>query len=832
MMVQSLNGPWRVNSADERIKLYVNVPGTVYSSMLENNMIEDPFFRLNQYDVLEISENDFVFAYDFIPAESLMKNDRIYLRFDGIDTIAEIFLNDKAIGSSDNMHRTYTFDVTNALRRGTNSLRVFIHSPIKYIKDKNDERSLWGVSSTMKGYPHIRKAHYMFGWDWGPVLPDVGIWRDVSLVGKKYGEIKDIRIKQEHKQSSVKLYIDTEIENFDGSDLRMECVITDPDGINTIINTNQPKRHNSAVCVILNPKLWNVRGFGRQSLYEVRIKLLHKGEVVDRKELKIGLRTIEVSRARDQIGEEFCFKVNGIKIFAMGANYIPEDNILGRRSRERTERLLKDCVAANYNMIRVWGGGFYPDDYFYDICDELGLLVWQDMMFACSVYDGNDSEFCSTVEQELIDNVRRIDHHACLAMWCGNNEIESAWQYWGLPNDAELKQGYLNMFEKLAPKVIAQYDTGHFYWPSSPSSGGGFKDSGAKNKGDIHYWEVWHSLKPFTEYKKYLFRFCSEYGFESIPCMKTIRTFAEEKDLNLMSPVMEAHQKCENGNEKLMYYLAQMVHYPYNFEDLVYATQLVQADAIRLNVEQMRRHRGICMGSLYWQVNDCNPVISWSSIDYFGRWKALHYYARRFYAPIICSIDDTDKDNLIVNVSNEKMTEFNGYIKWRVRKNTTEILAEGVSSEFTVPPLSAVNCFNITKEMTGLTEKDHSSCTLEYSLMHKDAIITDSTFLYCLPKQFEFLPPQIDVRCDTLGSSYCLTFSSQAFAKGVYLDFDDFDVVFGDNWFDINGQEVSILLKKDALPPYFTAELVKEKLRIKSYADIALYYVGGDTDES
>ena len=820
MMIQSLNGPWRVNSADETIKLYVNVPGTIYSAMLENKMIEDPFYRLNQYDLIKISENDFVFAYDFIPDEALMKNDRIYIQFDGIDTVSEIFLNDKAIGSTDNMHRTYKFDVTDCIRQGTNSLRVFIHSPIKYIKDKNDERDLWGVSSTMKGYPHIRKAHYMFGWDWGPVLPDVGIWRNVSLIGVKYGFINDIRIKQEHKQSSVKLYVDTEIENISGADLRMECVITDPSGINSIVNTNQPKRHNSAVCVILNPKLWNVRGFGKQNLYEVKVKLLHKGEVVDKKELKIGLRTIEVSRQKDSEGEEFCFKVNGTKIFAMGANYIPEDNLLGRRSRERTEKLLKDCVAANYNMIRVWGGGFYPDDYFYDICDELGLLVWQDMMFACSVYDGNDPEFCSTVKQELIDNVRRIDHHACLAMWCGNNEIESAWQYWGLPDDAELKQGYLNMFEDIAPKVIAQYDTGHFYWPSSPSSGGGFRDSGAKNKGDIHYWEVWHSLKPFTEYKNYLFRFCSEYGFESIPCMKTVRTFAEDKDLNLMSPVMEAHQKCEAGNEKLMYYLAQMMHYPYSFEDLVYATQLVQADAIRLNVEQMRRHRGICMGSLYWQVNDCNPVISWSSIDYYGRWKALHYYARRFYAPIICSVDDSNKEDLVINVSNEKMTEFIGHIKWKIRKNTTEVISEGDSGEFIVPPLCALNVCNITKEMTGLNEKDYSNCTLEYSLMHKDAIISSSTFLFCLPKQFEFLPPEIEVFCDALGDKYCLTFSSKAYAKGVYLDFDEFDVVFGDNWFDINGQDDSILLKRDALPPYFTPELVKEKLRIRSYADI------------
>lgn len=821
-MQQFLNGMWRVNSADDEIKLSVSVPGTVYSSMLDNNMLEDPFYRLNQYEALKISEKDFIFAYDFIPETEMLKNDRIFLQFDGIDTIAEIYLNDKAVGSAENMHRTYKYDVTDVIKSGTNSLRVYIHSPIKYIKDKNDELKLWGVASTMSGYPHIRKAHYMYGWDWGPVLPDAGIWRSVSLVGVKFGSIENVRIRQEHKENSVKLCIDTEIGNTTTDDLYLECVITDPDGVNSIVKTNRPKQHNSAVCVILNPKLWNVRGFGKQNLYEVKVKLYHKEMLVDAKKLKIGLRTIEVCRRKDDIGEEFCFKVNGLKIFAMGANYIPEDNFIGRCSRERTEWLLRDCAAANYNMIRVWGGGYYPDDWFYEICDELGLLVWQDMMFACSVYNGNDPAFCDNIEKELVDNVRRISHHACIAIWCGNNEIESAWQYWGLPNDYELKQGYLNMFENIAPKVIAQNAPDQFYWPSSPSSGGGFNDSGAKNKGDIHYWEVWHSLKPFTEYKKYLFRFCSEYGFESIPCMKTVRSFAEEKDFNLMSPVMEAHQKCENGNEKLMYYLAQMAHYPYSFENLVYASQLVQADAIRLNVEQMRRHRGICMGSLYWQVNDCNPVISWSSIDYFGRWKALHYYARKFYAPVLCSVDDSDKNKLVINVSNERTAEFSGHIRWRVRKNTTEIIAEGNSGEFTVAPLSAMNCFSVTSEMTGLKEADYSQYTLEYSLMHKDAVISCQTYMYCLPKQFDFLPPEISVRCDSLGDKFHLVFSSENYAKGVYIDFDEFDVIFGDNWFDINGQEFSVLLKKDALPPYFTPELVKEKLKIKSYADIAL----------
>jgi beta-mannosidase len=288
-----------------------------------------------------------------------------------------------------------------------------------------------------------------------------------------------------------------------------------------------------------------------------------------------------------------------------------------------------------------------------------------------------------------------------------------------------------------------------------------------------------------------------------------------------MSPVMEAHQKCEAGNEKIMYYLAQLVHYPYSFEALVYATQIVQADAIRLNVEQMRRHRGICMGSLYWQVNDSNPVISWSSIDYFGRWKALHYYAKKFYSSVLCSIDDSDKNNLIVNVSNEKKKEFRGYIKWRVRSNNTKIISEGVSREFTIPPCTAADVLTITKDITGVDENMYGKVYLEYCLMHDSAIISDSTYMYCLPKQFEFLDPKISFKADKVGDKYRITLTSKAFAKGVYLDFDDTDCVFSDNWFDMHGTDVYVLVNTDALPPYYTVREVRENLKIKSYFDLA-----------
>lgn len=821
MITQSLNGVWSAASADDEIRLGVPVPGSVYSAMLDNGMLEDPYYGLNQYEARKIAEKDFIFRYDFIPEAALLQCERIYMRFYGIDTSAQIYLNDTPVGSVDNMHRTYEFDVTGAVCSGSNSLRLYIHSPIKYIEDKNAEHPLWGVSSTMEGYPHMRKAHYMFGWDWGPQLPDMGIWRSAELIGVSGGRIESVYVRQRHKQNSVRLSIETNIADLTSDTLRAEFDIIAPDGTASIMNSKITSKNFSVDCIIAKPRLWQVRGYGEQNLYTIKVKLFNKKELIDIKEFEVGLRTVEVCRTPDEHGEKFCFKVNGIKIFAMGANYIPEDQLIPKCSRERTEKLLKSCAAANYNMIRVWGGGYYPDDYFYEICDRLGLLVWQDMMFACSVYNGNDVNFCTNVRYELIDNIKRIRNHPCLAMWCGNNEIESAIQYWGIPNDAETKEGYLRMFENLAPKAVEQFGGDTFYWPSSPSSGGGFDNSGAENRGDIHYWEVWHSLKSFTEYKKHLFRFCSEYGFESIPCMKTVLSFAEHKDLNLMSPVMEAHQKCENGNEKLMYYIAQMVHYPYSFEELVYASQIVQADAIRLNVERMRRNRGVCMGSLYWQVNDSNPVISWSSIDYFGRWKALHYYAKKFYAPVLCSIEDSDKNNLVINVSNERLTEFNGSIKWKLRRNTAEILAEGELEGVTVPPLSAKNCLTITKEMTGADESMYGEVYLEYMLLHNGAIISDSTYMYCLPKQFSFLDPEITFKTDKVGDKYRITLKAERFAKGVYLDFDETDCVFSDNWFDMHGQEAYVLVNSSALPPNYVVQDIDEKLKIKTYFDLA-----------
>lgn len=816
-MIQRLDGEWTLlDGSGGGIK--TGLPCSVYGCLIGEGKISDPYAGENQYAAAELSEGNYVFEHVFKADEELLSCEKIYLRFNGVDTLAEIELNGAAVGRTENMHRVYEYEISSLIAAGENVLRVRLFSPLAYVRSMQKLKPAWGVNSTTDGFPQIRKAHYMFGWDWGPELPDMGIWRGVELEGVKGGRIESVYVKQNHGPGGVRVVFDTRLSDMTSESLRLDIAITSPEGEESLISVRADKDALSPECMISYPMLWNVRGYGKQNLYGVKVMLCDGDSIADAKEFSIGLRTVEVCRNPDGGGEEFCFRVNGVKIFAMGANYVPEDNILPRRSAERTEKLLKDCAAANYNMIRVWGGGYYPDDYFYDICDRLGLLVWQDFAFACAVYNA-DSAFCANIKQEFIDNIKRLRNHASLGMWCGNNEIESAILYWGVPVTEEQKQGYLRIFEKLIPSVLKHYDPQTFYWASSPSSGGGFDEPSAENRGDSHYWAVWHNFKPFDDFKKHDFRFCSEYGFESLPCMKTVRTFAEEKDLNLCSPVMEAHQKCEDGNGKLLYYIAQMVRYPYSFENLVYASQLVQADAVRLAAEHMRRRRGNCMGSLYWQVNDSNPVISWSSVDYFGRWKALHYFAKKFYAPVLCSADGSDKENLIINISNERLKEFEGTVRWRVRRNDTTIISQG-SADVKVPPLTSLDVLNLTPRYTKLDADMYRNHYIEYAAVENGAAVSSGTLMLTVPKMFEFSDPGITVRADVIGDKFRFEFESKGFAKGVYLDFDEYDCIFSDNWFDLHGKSYSVLASKSFFPQNVTPEELAEKLKIKSCYDI------------
>ena len=642
----------------------------------------------------------------------------------------------------------------------------------------------------MQGFPLLRKSHCSFGWDWGPRLPDAGLFRPVSLVGVEQAEIRDVWIRQIHREGTVSLSCDIAVESVCDTVCTCELKVTGPKGDTSV---SQLQRKNDGFfggIVIDNPELWWPNGYGSQPLYRVEAVLKANGEIQDIQSRMVGLRTMKVNTGADEYGSRFAHEVNGVEIFAMGADYIPEDCIRGRVNRERTRTLLEHCRDCNFNVIRVWGGGYYPDDFFYDLCDELGLIVWQDFMFACAVYPLTP-EFEANVTAEIRDNVRRIRHHACLGLWCGNNEMEMFLANNQWVRKPLQKTEYLIMNERIIPELLRQYDPDTFYWPSSPSSGGDFDSPNDPDRGDVHYWEVWHGGLPFTDYRNYYFRYLSEFGFQSFPAVKTIEQFTAPEDRNIFSYVMEKHQKNAGANGKILQYMSQMYLYPESLELLVYVSQLLQAEAIRYGVEHFRRNRGRCMGCVYWQLNDCWPVASWSSIDYYGRWKALHYFAKRFFAPVLLSCEEEGALSSSMNeneenrrirkaarfcVTNETRERITGVIRWSLRDASSRIHQQGqycVEAE----PLSVCSFPQME-----FTEADMRRWYLSYELWIGDRRVSHGSSLFVPPKHFEFEDPQLEVWQE--GEMVCIR--SSAFAKGVELGNKDGDLLLSDNYFDMD----------------------------------------------
>ena len=774
-----LNGKWRITS--NTYDVTGNVPGSVYSALLANGLMEDPFYRDNEAKALAIMDEEFTFTREFTYTKP---SDNILLVCEGIDTLCDLYINDQFITRTDNMHRTYYFDVTKHLVNGKNVIKAVFPPLDAYIKAKTKEKLVpSGSLATMVGFAYVRKASYMLGWDWGPMLPDAGIWRDIYLIDGKLPRITDVRILQKHSKGKVALTVKAQTS----LPATVKVKVITPDG-QTITAKN-----NSTV-KIKNPQLWWPNGYGKHPLYKVVVEAMVGGKVVDTNEKKVGLRTLVISREKDEWGEEFCYKINGIKIFAMGADYIPEDNILSRLSREKTEKLLKDCLFANFNSIRVWGGGFYPEDYFFELCDEMGLIVFMDFMFACTSYPF-DKEFFNNVEQELLDNIRRIRHHACISVISGNNEIEEEMVYWS----KEDRKGYLKLFEGLMPQIMKKEWPEVSFVPSSPSSYKQFKDTANENIGDCHYWQVWHGNKPFSEYREHYFRFLSEFGFQSFPCMKTIEGFTLPEDRNPFSPVMELHQRNAAANGKILNYLSQTYLYPTKMENLVYASQLLQAEAIKYGAEHLRRNRGRCMGTLYWQLNDCWPVASWSSVDGGGRYKALHYEAKRFYEPIHISCKETGEYSTgrwdIANeryysyetkaqifVNNDTLQDVEGMVEWKLCSSHGKVLQCGRQ------PLSVKALSYASLEEIDFQKTDVRSNYLAFSYIVDGEVISSGTVLFTKPKHFNFVDPKLSVKV----RGDLITVSSAAYAKYVFLDNKDGDLVLSDNFFDINTGERTV----------------------------------------
>ena len=802
MISQTLNGRWLLNERGSEGLVECSIPGSVLSALLIHHRIQDPFFGTNEYEVREIFKKDYFFSREFEIMPELYEQERIRLCCKGIDTISRIYINNMYIGSTDNMHRTYNFDIKQYIQPGVNMIMVELLSPINFIENAKvteGKEISYVPQGCMKGNQYIRKPHCMFGWDWGAQVPDCGIWRSIDLIGYSLVRLDDVQIIQHHEKKKVTLDIIVRAELIRNDHYIIQAELVTPDGKVSAITETLTDNTVTLTMEIDNPKMWWPNGFGDHPLYTVSVFALDmNGNQWDSKTYRIGLRTLSVSQERDEFGREFCFICNGVKFFAMGANYVPEDTIYSFITNERIDYLLKSAVSSNFNTIRVWGGGYYPSDTFYNLCDEYGLVVWQDMMFACNVYDLTD-DFRKNIEAEVRDNVTRIRHHACLALICGNNELESAWHGWPevKSHSDELKRDYITMFEELIPDMIGKLAPQTFYWPSSPSSGGGFVRPDDESMGDCHYWDVWHGQKPFSEYSKHNMRFCSEFGFQSFPSIKTIRTFTREEDRNIFSKVMESHQKNGNANGKILYYLSENFLFPKDFESLLYLSQILQALAVKHGVEHWRRNRGRTMGALFWQLNDSWPGASWSSIDYFGRWKPLQYFAKYFFAQVAGSIERKG-NNVGVFIQNETRDFETRRVKISLQTMDFRLLHEA-EYDVDVPPMGALKVCEI--DYSDLIAGIEDSVFVEAEFFDEDGnCVSTEIDVFTAYKHLALGTSSISYSVIELADEYVIRMMAGGFAAFVELDLRYADAIFSDNYFHLTSKrEKTVRLQKNKI---------------------------------
>ena len=788
MITLDLNGPWilkRSDDPDNEIKAFV--PGCNYLDLMREKVIDDVFYGTNEMLYRWVGEKDWIYSRQFTVDERVLERDFVFLSISGLDTIADIFINGVPVGRGKNAHADHRFDIKEHLLVGINEIVIFFHSPVKYISEKQRQDPFPHNYNGLTGFPHLRKPAYHFGWDWGPILPPSGISGGIQISAFKCGYINDFVVRQQHFRDRVRLDMSLETVRSDDAsncELALLCRISGPDGreIFTRKMSFITDRINWTVD-IEHPELWYPNGYREvetQPLYRIELLLDDGGKTRDRKKYTIGLRTVELDRSADRWGQTFAFKVNGMKIFCRGANWIPTDSFVTRTDRARLERLVRGMARANMNMVRVWGGGYYGSEDFFDLCDKYGLLVWQDFQFACAPYPFYDRDFLREVFREVDDQVRRLRHRASLALWCGNNEIEVMSPSWMIRR--KFIRSTDEFFYHELPQRLEKLDPDTPYWYGSPSGGKHLQDVNSDNVGDTHLWNVWHGLQPFSYYQRRMTRFCSEFGFQSLPDMDTIETFASRKDLYMTSEVMNAHQKCASGNEIILYYMASQFFIPAAFEDLIFVSQLIQAESIKYAVEHFRRNKGRCNGALYWQLNDCWPVNSWSSIDYCGKWKALHYHAKRFNKPLALSFLHENRQTEI-HVYSEREDAFEGFLRWKivgfdgaVRERGTENIVLKFDEVYTkildTAPYFKRESARNTVLFAGIHDRDGREVAYNTSLFSRE-------------RDLQLGSPKIKKRLRLEDGILYITLKSDTFARGVMLHMKGNTAPFSDNFFDL-----------------------------------------------
>ena len=825
---------WTFKNNVDSFWLEASVPGDVHMDLLKNGLIEDPFYRLNEHDLQWIDKTDWEYKTEFDLSKKDINSHSLSLDFHGIDTYSSIYLNDSLIATTDNMFIGKTVDIKNFAKLGKNKLNVKLYSPINkgvQLHDSlgydissfnaNDLAEIGKVEGNKRVSVFTRKAPYHYGWDWGPRLVTSGIWQPINIKKWNYFNIEDLYIKQKTLDESASLVAEIEVESYLEIDEMISEIYVDNQKVSTdLIYINKGANKIEIPFTIKDYELWWPNGMGDQNMYEVKVKLKSNNNFVTTSK-RIGLREINLVTSEDSIGNNFYFEVNKKPVFMKGVNYIPQDIFLNRVSDDKYEELLNSAVDANMNMIRVWGGGIYENEIFYNLCDEKGLLVWQDFMFACAMYPG-DEEFLKSVEQEAEFNVKRLRGHPSIALWCGNNEVRSAWKNWGWEKDVienqspeianEISKAYDDVFHKILPKVVNNLDSSTAYWPSSPGStfSGGTE---SYTSGDAHYWGVWWGKENFESYNQKVPRFMSEFGFQSFPEFSSIDKYTNESDYSIYSDVMKSHQRSSIGNKTIEDYMLRYYNKPKSFKGYLYVSQILQAYGVSMGMEAHRRNKGYSMGSLYWQLNDCWPVASWSSIDYFGKWKALHYSTKKAFQTVLISFFKSDSEIELHIISdlleskevnlNLKVLSFSGDILYETNKNYS--LQQ--NSTMKVDSLS-IDWLN--------KNFDPTSSLLVASLFSKEKEISNNIYYLTKFKDIILTKPLIEYEINELINTFEVSLTSKNLVKNVFVDIAS-SQNFSDNYFDmIPGKEYKISINKEES---LTLDDIKRKINFLSLFD-------------
>jgi len=799
------------------------VPGDVHLDLLANKLIPEPFYRDNEAKLQWIQDADWEYRTRIDGTSALLARGRIDLVFEGLDAYAEVYLNGQKILLADNMFREWRVDVKPYLKAGANDLRVVFPSPIKAAQ-KIALTDVWHGQTPAPDKTYIRKAAYEYGWDWGPTFVTSGIWRparleawDEARIADFYPHVRDVT----KSLARVDVELDIVAAEAGRGTVSVDYQEAGQSGqAKQAVSLVAGQNHIVIPVEVENPHLWYPTGYGAQPIYHWSAKLTVNGKSVDEAVRKTGLRSIVLRRDLDQWGRSFELLVNGIPVFGKGADVIPFDSFPSRVTTAQYRRILESARDANMNMIRHWGGGYYETDEFYDICDELGIMVWQDFMF------GNDWQpgpywFRENVEKEATYQVTRLRNHPSIVVWCGNNETEES-LVWdnnarivrGLSTEARVKiwQDYLLLFSSTLPRVVERLVPETPYWPSSPSAD--YEDlAPGMASGDMHDWTVWHGRVPFSTYEQHNPRFMTEYGFQSFPEMKTIEAFTNPEDrTSIFTPVMLAHQKNNEGNSLIHDYLLKDYSEPKDFASFLYVSQVLQAEGIKIGAEHLRRSRPRTMGSIYWQLNDCWPVASWSSIDYYGRWKALQYYARRFYAPVLVS-PHVENGALAVYVVSDKTAPTDGELHVRILKFDGTVVRE-LKQAVHVPELSSAIYYQLP--LTEFANSADSSQVFVVAELTANGAPISRNVIYLVPTKLIQLPAtHVQTEITAVAGGYRVRLSSPVLARSVNLSFGDLDAAVSDNYFDVLPNEpVEITVKTQA-----QLDTLRQKLAVVSLVD-------------